>query len=175
MTSRDTSRIVAIEPSSRGFGFAVLDCPARLLDWGTVRVTKRSNADGLRRVAILITRYQPDLIVLQDDRIRGFRHGGRSRALIGRVRTLASRKHLRTRCLQWRTVREAIVPAGSATKQAVAAAIAARFPELASRLPPPRKAWMSADERITLFEAVAFAVAAQAADPHRSPLPSPNH
>ena len=174
MTPRDTSRIVAIEPSSKGFGFAVLECPARLVDWGVVRVKDRNHADGLKRAEILIARYQPDVVVLQDDGTRGFRQGARSRALIRMVRTLASRRHIRTRCIQWRTVREAIVPTGHATKHSVAAAIASRFPELASRLPPPRKPWMSADERLTMFEAVAFAVVAQAADPRRSPPPSPS-
>jgi len=175
MTLRDTSRIVAIEPSSKGFGFAVLERPARLLDWGVVRVKDRKHTDSLKRAEILIARYQPDVIVLQDDRTRGFRQGARSRALIRTIRTLASRRHTRTRCIQWRTVREALVPTGSATKQSVAAAIAACFPELAPRLPPPRKAWMSADDRITMFEAVAFAVVAQAADPRRASPPSPNH
>ena len=175
MTPRDISRIVAIEPSSKGFGFAVLERPTRLLDWGVVRVKGRENTERLKRIDGLIARYQPDFVVLQDTRVRDFRQGTRGRALIRTIRALTARRHIQTRCISWRTVRDAIAPTGRATKHSVAAAIAARFPELASRLPPPRKPWMSADERLAMFDAVAFAVVAQPADSRRSPPPSRSH
>ena len=38
----------------------------------------------------------------------------------------------------------------------VARAVADHLPELAPRLPPRRKPWMSQDERMSIFEAVAF-------------------
>jgi hypothetical protein len=44
-------------------------------------------------------------------------------------------------------------------KYTVAAALAARFPELASKLPTVPKIWMSEDYRISVFDAAALGVA----------------
>lgn len=44
------------------------------------------------------------------------------------------------------------------TKPEIAAAIAQHFPELAPRLPPKRKIWMSEDERMSIFDAVSLAL-----------------
>jgi hypothetical protein len=49
---------------------------------------------------------------------------------------------------------------GRGTKHALAEIIAKRFPgELASRLPPKRKPWMSEDYRMSIFDAVALVLA----------------
>jgi hypothetical protein len=46
------------------------------------------------------------------------------------------------------------------TKHVVAEVIAQRFPEeLGFRLPPKRRAWMSEDSRIDIFDAAALALA----------------
>jgi hypothetical protein len=41
----------------------------------------------------------------------------------------------------------------------IALEFAKRFPELALRLPPRRRPWMSADDRLQIFGAVAMSVA----------------
>lgn len=38
-------RVLAIDPSTRGFGFAVLEAPNRLIDWGV----KEARTDKQRR------------------------------------------------------------------------------------------------------------------------------
>jgi hypothetical protein len=45
-----------------------------------------------------------------------------------------------------------------ATKYSIAEALAQQFPELAKKLPPHRKAYMSQDERMAIFDALALAV-----------------
>jgi hypothetical protein len=48
---------------------------------------------------------------------------------------------------------------GCGTKHALAEIIAERFPkELGFRLPPKRRAWMSEDSRMDIFDAVALAL-----------------
>jgi hypothetical protein len=48
---------------------------------------------------------------------------------------------------------------GQGTKHALAEMLAGRFPEeLASRLPPKRRPWMSEDYRMDIFDAVALAL-----------------
>jgi hypothetical protein len=48
------------------------------------------------------------------------------------------------------------------TKRDRAVAIAEAFPELASRLPRVRRPWMSEDERMNIFDAMALALTAMA-------------
>ena len=45
-----------------------------------------------------------------------------------------------------------------ATKQAIASRLAQIFPELLPHLPPERKPWMTEDDRMSVFDAVSFAV-----------------
>ena len=48
---------------------------------------------------------------------------------------------------------------GAFTKYQIATTIAERLPELAPRLPPFRKPWLSEDYRMSIFDAVSFPVA----------------
>ena len=45
---------MAIEPTSRGFGYAVLEEPASLIDWGVMEGTRTNNRDTGDRVETLL-------------------------------------------------------------------------------------------------------------------------
>jgi hypothetical protein len=82
-----------------------------------------------------------------------------------RVRTLietiteTGRTHgIEVRAIPRRRVIRAFASVGGATKYAIAVVIAERFPELAPRLPPVRKPWMSEDARMAIFDAMALAL-----------------
>ena len=64
-------------------------------------------------------------------------------------------------------LRRAFTAEQACTKYKIALAIAGRFPELAWRLPPIRKPWMSEDTRMGIFDAVALALAFYARRPQR--------
>jgi hypothetical protein len=56
-------------------------------------------------------------------------------------------------------VLQVFIPDGQGTKHELAEILAKQFPEeLGSRLPPKRKAWMSEDSRMGIFDAVALAL-----------------
>jgi RNase H-fold protein (predicted Holliday junction resolvase) len=59
-------RVLAIDPSTRGFGFAVLEGPNRLIDWGVKETKIDKNRMTLKLVADLIERCQPSVIVVED-------------------------------------------------------------------------------------------------------------
>ena len=84
-------RVLAIDPVARGFGFAVLDGPKLLVDWG-VRATKPSPKPverALREVAALLERYSPDRVVVEDCHDGYARRGKRSQRLIERIEGLS--------------------------------------------------------------------------------------
>lgn len=55
-------------------------------------------------------------------------------------------------------IRDAFAEHGVRTKYEIAEHIAAEFPELAPRLPPPRKCWLPEDPRMGIFDAASLAV-----------------
>jgi len=55
-------------------------------------------------------------------------------------------------------VKEYFAPVGAATKYEIAQVIANQIPAFAHRIPPFRKAWMSADPRQYLFDAAALGI-----------------
>src|SRR3954447_637719 len=64
--------ILAIDPTSRGFAFAVLEAPAFLVDWGE-RIVPAKSGGLLLKVDELLSRYEPTLLVIEDLAVPGAR------------------------------------------------------------------------------------------------------
>jgi Holliday junction resolvasome RuvABC endonuclease subunit len=153
-------RILAIAPSTRGFGFAVLEGQQTLVDWGVKSAAGNKNARCLTKVNEMIAHYRPEAMVLYDCTSKGSRRSARIRALSRQIAALASRQNMRVRLFSNEQVRRSFFEDGKGTKHALAELLAKRFPaELACRLPPARRAWMSEDYRMNIFDAVALAMA----------------
>ncbi len=152
-------RVVAIDPTSRGFGFAVFEGPGRLIDWGVAHVRNDKHSGCLRRIGGLVEHYAPAVLVVEDYGDRGSRRCARVRKLLQAILQLASNRKIRTQRFSRRAVREAFAGSDASTKEQIAGVIAARYPELLPYLPPPRKCWMSEDVRMSIFDAAALAQA----------------
>jgi Holliday junction resolvasome RuvABC endonuclease subunit len=149
------SRVLAVDPTSRGFGFAVLEGPATLVDWGVHETRRRGEEPILRKVKSLVRHYQPDVIVVEHCGYPGSRRRSRARATVTAILALARALGVPGREISTASVRQLF---GRATKDGTARAIAEHLPALASRLPPKRKPWMSEAERMAIFDATAFAL-----------------
>lgn len=149
-------RILAIDPCTRGFGFAVLEGPERLIDWGVKEARSNKNARCVRQIADLISCYRPDAIVIEDYADTGCRRCLRVRKLLQDIRKLAARKRIKTYRFSGRAVSAAFSQSGACTKHQITSIVAKCLPELAPRQPPFRKPWMSEDQRMRIFSAVAF-------------------
>ncbi len=156
-TSKLHKRILAIYPNSRGFGFAILEGRQRLIDWGMVDVRAEKHKRCLKRIGELIKRYDPAVVVTEDPDKCPHR-GKRVRKLIDAIRELAKTTRTRWRGFSREQVRRTFQRPVPVTKHQIAEGIAGRFLELASRLPPRRKPWMSEDARMAIFDAVALAI-----------------
>ncbi len=152
-------RILAIDPSPRGFGFAVLEGPETLVDWGVKPVKGDKNTESLTKVEKLIAHYQPGVLVLQDTLAKHSRRSARIRTLSKRIITMAATRKIRVALFSREKVMQVFFADDHGTKHALAEILAQRFPEeLGSRLPPKRKLWMSEDSRMDIFDAVALAL-----------------
>ena len=157
--SRDYTKdicVLAIDPSTRGFGFAILEGPNRLIDWGVKETKTDKNKKTLKLVADLIERYQPRVIVVEDYSGKGSRRCRRVRELIEDISKLAAKRKIKIKSFSRVKVKQAFFESGALNKYEIASAIAKRFPELAPRLPRFRKPWMSEDYRMSIFDAVAL-------------------
>ena len=150
-------RVLALDPCPRGFGYAVLEGPDRLIDWGVRGARENKNARCLKEINRLIEQYRPDVLVVENYEGAGSRRCTRVQELIADARELAVRQKLRVRALSRAQVRHAFAPAR--TKHQIANATANRFLELGPHVPPYRKCWMSEDYRMSVFDAVGLGLA----------------
>ena len=152
-------RLMAIAPSTRGFGFAVLDGEETLVDWGVKSVKGDKNAGSLAKAEKLIAHYLPDAIVLEDHSDEQSRRAARIKRLSRDIIGVATTRKVKVKLFTRAQVRNLFFADGLGTKEALAEIIAKRFPEeLGDRLPPKRRPWMSEDCRMDLFAAVALAL-----------------
>jgi Holliday junction resolvasome RuvABC endonuclease subunit len=159
MTRRREIRVLAIDPATRGFGFAVLEGPDRLIDWGVKETKTDKSRRSQRLIADLIDQYEPAMLVLEDYAGKGSRRCARVQHLIDAISELASQKNVRVKRISQGDVKRRFRELGAVTKYEIAVAIAKRFPELSPRLPRFRKPWMSEDYRMSIFDAVALGIA----------------
>jgi Holliday junction resolvasome RuvABC endonuclease subunit len=153
-----TMRVLAIDPSSGGFGFVVFEGPERLIDWGVKTARKETNARCVRLIADLLERYTPDAVVIEDLAGKRSRYGRRVKELLGTIARLAAQKEVECSRVSRVTVKELFTSFGSTTKHQIAVTITTQLPELVPWLPKRRKPWMSEDCRMGIFDATALAL-----------------
>ncbi|PKO18723.1 hypothetical protein CVU37_04875 [candidate division BRC1 bacterium HGW-BRC1-1] len=159
MIDSSSSRVLAIRPFCRGFGFVLLEGPRFLLDWG-VREAARTGKNCICRskIDILIQHYQPDCLLVEDTTATGCRRCPRVRHLLRSTISSARRKQLRVATLSLAQVKAAFASEQAITRHDRARVIARYLPELLGRMPPKRKPWMSDDSRLSIFDAAALAL-----------------
>lgn len=146
-------RLLAIDLTAKGFGFALLDARLGLLDWGFSSCPAADDVVFLARVSARIDRGRPTALVLENFApIRGREAAVRRQGLAIK---LAEERRIGL-CQVSRKIVQGIL--GPATKSEIARCLTDRFPELRHRMPHVRKRWTSEDERMHIFDALAYAV-----------------
>lgn len=151
--------VLAIAPSTMGFGFAVLD-GNKLVDWGIKTVTGNKDRECLRKLEDIIRHYKPGVLILEDYAAKGCRRRQRIKNLGNQIVALARKQDLRLRMVARQQVKRKLLPNGKGNKDDIAEVIADHFPEeLGTRLPRKRKPWMREAYQMGIFDATALAVA----------------
>ncbi len=152
--------VLAVYPFSRGFAFVFFEGPESPFDWGVKELKeKHKNARTVEALRKLITRYRPEVLVVEDTSESGSRRTSRIRKLYRMLEHVAMAELVEVHRCRRSEIAECFVQVGALTKHEIAQAIAMRIPAFAHRLPPYRKPWMSEDPRQSLFDAVALALA----------------
>ena len=152
-------RVLAIAPCVQGIGFIVFNGPRLPIDWGVKWARDDKNAKGLAKLAALIDRYQPDVVVFEDHHGEGSRRAKRIEDLLDAIAALVRRQDIETARYSRRHVRHLFAADGAATKFQIAKTIAEALPELVPRLPPERKIWLPEHANMSIFDAASLALA----------------
>ena len=155
MKALPRSRLLAIDPTRQGFGYVLLESQI-LIDWGLVHAGGSVDA-AVRRLDDLLCRYQPTTLIIEDHLLTESRRSPRVREFLVSLELLVFSHRVTIARVSAGAVREAFPD--SRTKQDIALVLADRFPELRTWRPRKRKAWMSEDERMNIFDALALAEA----------------
>src|SRR5436305_11406411 len=152
-------RIFALDPTTKGFGYAVLELPFRLVDWGLAHVSGEKESGAVARFEALLDQFRPDVVVLEDPAAPGSRRRPRVQKLLGTLVETARERGIEVQTLPRLAVIECFSsPDERATKYSITKRLAETFPELAEKMPQRRKIYQSEDERIATFDALALAV-----------------
>src|SRR5713226_5462124 len=116
-------RGLAIDPTTGGFGFAVMEGPESLIDWGVREVTgSDKNGECLKLVADLMNRYKPEVVVVENPTGGKSRRCERVRELIRNILNLAVERRIRPRVYSRTEVKIAFANQGTRTKHEIATA-----------------------------------------------------
>lgn len=155
-------RFLALELRTSRFGFAVIEEPANLLDWGVrsfgeQRGKLRSTVSD--RIATLLGFYRASVVVARTrDYSSAFRNR-RFRAVLRAIKAETERNSGKFRVLTAHQVKNHFAAAGLNTKHEIATSLTRQFEELSWKLPERRKVYQSELRVMLVFDALANGVA----------------
>src|SRR6185437_3399923 len=152
--------ILAVALSRWGVGFVLMDGKDTLADFGLKGTEGDKNANGAAEIKKLIDKYRPDALVIEDVGADDSRRSARIRSLAKRILALAGKANVSAVSIPRSEIRKVFFGDGMRTRDALAAAVADKFPDdLGHLLPPKRELWAGEHYRMAVFEAVTAGLA----------------
>ena len=137
-------RTLALDVRPRSFGYVVFEGANQIVDFGT-RYYIQFSSDVMRsRLAELIQQWQPTTVVLNNRKI--YLCAAKLRSRIGLIQQEALAHKLTLRMLDPGSVKQLFRSLECKNKQQAAMYLAGRYPELAWKLPRPRRFFEAEDE-----------------------------
>lgn len=160
-------RILAVDLRSTRVGFAVIETPLQLVDWG-----KRAlPADSCAALLVwLLHRYGITVIVIRGITVGSRRDTVRVRGGLRAIRRVARSSPVQLVVMSKSRFKRVFEPYGRNTRYGLARLMTVLFPELARFLPRPRRCYEPENRRMSAFDAVALAVAFLAVQPESDSL-----
>ena len=158
----NSARDIRVEINFRHDSYAVLEGESSLVAYGNKAFKDRKNVRSLTHIKKMISRYEPEALMLDDVNAEESHRSPRIKKLHSKVAVLAKGHKLKTMKITSTKLRFMLLGDENGTKHEMAEFLAKRFPdELASRLPPKRTLWKSEDVRMDIFDAVGLVFAAK--------------
>jgi hypothetical protein len=152
-------RILALDLRPRSFGFVVFEGPDQLLDWGVKAFHDLSGRTipASTKIVPLIAEFEPAVVLLKSTVWQKKSTKAQLDSLLDAIR-VGSSDRTSVRLISPQRIRR-MFPGGVRNKDDLASRVAARFPDLAWKLPPPRTYPHREHYRMSIFDAAALALA----------------
>jgi hypothetical protein len=154
MSTTQTNRILAVEIRADRLGYAVLETPTQLRDFGTVWF--ESHVAARSRIARLIRFYQPSVLVLRGGIARYPRNMRKRKALARIARGEARKVAVPTARVSELEFSSFFEQYSCRDKYDVAAVLVGRFPDLSWRLPSRPKFYDPEPRPMLYFDSIAL-------------------
>ncbi|MBS1595577.1 MAG: hypothetical protein JST90_14770 [Bacteroidetes bacterium] len=154
--SSESPVILALHTFSGGLGYACIQVPERLLDYGVTKISPVSNNKALSKAEKFISYYRPQVVLMRDG--SGDPKSGRSRKLRDAIETLAGEMGVDVYRYTKEQVAETFEVFGVTTKHGIVSKIVEFLPELGHRTPKERRWYEKDDYNMPIFNAVALAI-----------------
>jgi Holliday junction resolvasome RuvABC endonuclease subunit len=148
--------VLALYPNARGLGYACVELPQRLLDYGVVTVNPISNGKVLRRVEKFMDYLKPKIILIREGSSLTTFKAARIKKLIDAITTLAGEKNLTVHHYSRDQVKEVFEQFGATSKYQISQKIVSWFPTLKPFAPKVQKAWENEDYYMGIFDALSL-------------------
>jgi hypothetical protein len=152
-------RLMACDVRPQKLGYAVFEFrdEMQLVDWGRRRFYKAR----VRRLILgdLLRLLHPSVLVLRKLSDGSRRNTSRITKVTGKIKREARAARTRIAWLGESSLARFFRKSGKLTRQQIAESMAELFPEIAWKLPAPRKPWLSEDWGMPLFDAIALGFA----------------
>lgn len=158
MTKNTRARILAIDPGTKHMGVALLDNGALIYSGVKVIRNRRSPHEIMKTCRKIILRlikdYRPQALVVEKTFFANNRNSALLNVLFDEIKNIGKRKGLQFTSYAPSTIKKAICGNGLASKEEIAKAVIAAFPELKVFLTQDRK-WKASFHH-NMFDAVAL-------------------
>ena len=147
---------MACDLRSKKLGYAVFEFPSemQLVDWGSRRFYERRGSKPA--LADLLHLIHPSVLVMRKFSTGSSRESAHIGKMVSKVVKEARVTKTPIAWLSEERLTQFFEKSGITTKQQVAASMAELFPEIAWKLPSPRKSWQPEHWRMPLFDAIAL-------------------
>ena len=148
-------RILAIHATSRGFGYVVFEGVGAPYDWGTVGARGDKNAVCLRKIEMMLDRYEPETLLLEEAKSAANR-SVRITRLYTAIASMAAHRSVEVAIYTLGQIKACFAKVGAITRQDIAEAVGRHIEAFRHSMPKPRKPWQSEDRRMAMFCATAL-------------------
>lgn len=148
--------VLGIFPNARGFGFALMESPSELLDYGSKTFRPLTNDKCIKGVKNILDYYKPKLILLRNEESKDFRGSKRIKQLLVHLKVIAKNTSVEVKSYSRNEIRFVFSQFKAKTKYEIATTLAKWLPQLKKRLPKPRQLWMPEDHRMGMFDALSL-------------------
>ncbi|HEY0262615.1 MAG TPA: hypothetical protein VGB95_06285 [Chitinophagales bacterium] len=147
--------ILALYPNARGLGFACLEAPQKLIEYGIVTVRPIYNTPLLRRMEHFLDFFRPQVVILRDgDSLPP--SNSRVKQLLENIAQSAERKGIPVHYYSREQIKGVFSSFNASTKYEIAQKLVEWFPEVEDKVPALRKPWESENYYMGIFDALSL-------------------